>query len=86
VVSQSFGSGSNMKSLSELVEKETYKTQPSAYGIRHLFPENLSPLRKKLKKQLADLKGINSQQQVMTGPFECRSGSRYLHSIIVSKD
>lgn len=52
--------------------------------LRHLRPDNLSPLRRKMKKQLEDLKGVNSQGFPLP-PFEHKEGSRHLHNILVSK-
>ena len=51
----------------------------SFYSQRHLRPGNLSPLRKKLEKQLYDLKEVN-QKGTVKPPLERYPAGEYVHT------
>lgn len=55
------------------------------YGARHLNPKNLSPLKRRLEKQLKSLKDVNEKAPALQGPYEHKTGSRFLHTFLVSR-
>jgi len=83
------GSIFNLIEVDEAARREDNRASSvkEFYSQRHLRPANLSPLRKKLEKQLVDLKEIN-EQGAPRPPMVHRPSGAYLSSnpIIRGKD
>lgn len=54
------------------------------YGVRHLQPANITPLKDQLEVQLENLKEVNSHSTLLP-PCVHKPGSRYLRSVLVAK-